>query len=35
MLVVKKKDTRENARCMLKVKSMIVLFKESRNPWQP
>ena len=34
MLVVEKKDKRENARCMLKDKSMIVLFKESRSPWQ-
>ena len=35
VLVVEKKDKRENARCMLKGKSMIVLFKESRSPWQP
>ena len=35
VLVVEKKDKRENARRMLKVKSMIVLFKESRSPWQP
>ena len=34
-MVVEKKGKRENAWCMLKVKSRIVLFKESRSPWQP